>query len=120
MCASQLHRCITDARLLLCVQAQDAAADVRARWQLSLQLEFEARCAVRGAALRDAAAGTAGAPGGAAPGFAAAALRAARGWREALERASDAAAADAYGRHRDAWGGRAHVAPPAPHPPPMQ
>ena len=84
---------------------------MRARWQLSLQLEFEARCAVRGAALRDAS--------GAAAGFAAAALRAARGWREALERASDAAAADAYGRHRDAWGGRAHVAPPAPHPPPM-
>jgi len=108
--------------VLLRLQAQDAAADVRARWQLSLQLEFEARCAVRGAALRDAAAvgAGAGAAGGAAAGFAAAALRAARGWREALERASDAAAADAYGRHRDAWGGRAHVAPSAPHPPPMQ
>jgi hypothetical protein len=92
---------------------------VRARWQLSLQLEFEAACAVRGAALRDAAAHSTGF-GGAAAGFAAAALRAARGWREALERASDAAAADAYGRYRDAWGGKAHVAPPATHPPPMQ
>ena len=99
------------------MQAQDAAADVRARWQLSLQLEFEAACVVRGAALRDADVAQ---QGGAAASFAAAALRAARGWREALERASDAAAADAYGRHRDAWGGRAHVAPPAPHPPPVQ
>ena len=38
MCASQLHRCITDARLLLCVQAQDAAADVRATGALAVEL----------------------------------------------------------------------------------
>jgi hypothetical protein len=49
-------------------------------------------------------------------------LDATRQWppKQPLGAPPDAAAADAYGRHRDAWGGRAHVAQPAPHPPPMQ
>lgn len=99
--------------------AHDVASDVRERWHLALQLQWEASNAVR-----LAAAGAAFAPPGAPPGeaaaaaaFAAAALRAARGWREALERAADAAAAGAFAAHRDDWGGRSHVAPPALLPP---
>jgi hypothetical protein len=122
------------------------AADVRERWQLALQLEWEARNAVRlAAAAASATAGAAAASalhplpscaaavaaqqqrqhgeqaaGVAAATFAAAALRAARGWREALERGADAAATEAYATHRDAWGGTAHVVPPlAPQPPPQ-
>jgi hypothetical protein len=92
----------------VCAQVADAAADVRARWQLALQLEWEARNVVRFSAAASASASSA-----AAASFAAAALRAARGWREALERAGDAAAAELYGAHRDAWGGTSHAAPPA-------
>ena len=92
----------------------DAAADVRARWQLALQLEWEATNAVRlSAAAAPPGSASASAASAAASSFAAAALRAARGWREALERAGDAAATELYATHRDAWGGTSHAAPPA-------
>jgi hypothetical protein len=108
-------------------QAAEAAADVRERWHLALQLEWEARNAVRLAAAAAAdergsggggsaggfGGGSAAPPPSAAAAFAAAALRAARGWREALERGADAAAAEAFAARRDAWGARSHVAPPA-------